>query len=242
MISSKGMIFISGVSRGIGESVAELCLAEGYAVVGCSRSTPSSHLIESKKFHFLQGSIDAPEFVDRVKLEVARLSKKTPLCGIVNNAGIIETMPAVRFDRTMATRLININFLSHIALMTALIPRMVVAGGGSIVSVSSNAVSNAYGGRAMYAATKAALSSYTRTLSRELGSRGIRANVIEPGLTRTELMLQSTTESDLCSVSQNVSLDPVSQPEDIAATILFLISCQSQQITGQIIRVDGDAR
>lgn len=242
MSTIKGMIFISGVSRGIGESVADLCIAEGFTVLGCARSTPSSHLLESKRFHFVPGSIDDPDLVDRVKLEGARLSKKTPLRGIVNNAAIIETMPGVRFERDMATRLINVNFLSHVALMSALIPRMVVAGGGSIVSVSSNAVSNAYGGRGMYAASKAALSSYTRVLSRELGSRGIRANVVEPGLTQTELMLKSTTEADLSSIARNVSLNSVSRPEDIAATILFLLSNRSSQITGQIIKVDGDAR
>jgi NAD(P)-dependent dehydrogenase (short-subunit alcohol dehydrogenase family) len=225
---------VTGHSRGIGSEVSDFLIEHGASVVGVSRSSQAKR----KGLVCMKGDLTDQEFVHEVKLEVMRRSKKTPLRGIVNCAGVIETQPAVRFDRKMAEYMLDVNYLSAMALCTTLIPRMVVAGGGSIVSVSSNADSQAIGGRASYAASKAALSAYTRVLAREMGGRGVRANVVEPGLTQTKLMIDSTPEIEIEMVRERTSLNKVANPNEIASVIAFLLSDASKAITGQVLRAD----
>ena len=159
--------------------------------------------------------------------------------GVVLAAGEIEIRPAVSFDRDIVQDIFELNFVSQMKLLVSVIPRMVVSGGGSIVTVSSNTVSHLFGGRAAYAASKAALATYTLTLAREMGSRGIRANVIEPGLTDTQLMKKSTTDVEIDLVTERTSLRRISSPEDIACTVVFLLSDACASITGQVLRVDN---
>lgn len=233
------MILVTGSSRGIGHATAEHMLGEGYTVVGVSRSVAPQDLMGNKSYIHLQRDLSLLDSIDSIKLEIMRLSNKYKFCGLVLNAGAINVGPAVRFDEVSSSEMMKLNYSAQIKLMCAVLPRMIVAGGGSVVAVSSNAVSHSFAGRSAYAASKAALSSYVMAASRELGSRNVRMNVVEPGLTETELMRDSSSESEINAVIEHSSLKKVLHPEAVANVISFLLSEKSSAVTGQVLRVDG---
>jgi 3-oxoacyl-[acyl-carrier protein] reductase len=110
---------------------------------------------------------------------------------------------------------------------------------GSIVYISSSSAIDNNIGRSAYSASKAALISQSKTLSRELGLYNIRVNTIAPGLTDTDMMKENTPPEVLKEVVSNISLKRVGQPNEIANLALFLASDLSSYITGQVIRADG---
>ena len=110
---------------------------------------------------------------------------------------------------------------------------------GSIVNISSTSGIDGNAGRSAYSASKAALISQSKALSRELGIHNIRVNTIAPGLTNTDMMKNNTTKNVIENVLENVSLKRLADPEEIANAVLLLSSDLSSYITGQTIRVDG---
>ena len=110
---------------------------------------------------------------------------------------------------------------------------------GSIINLSSSAAIEANEGRTAYAASKSALITSTQVLSKELAGCGIRVNAIAPGLTQTDMMVESTPEDILENTLQRISMKRVGRPEEIAKTALFLASDLSSYVTGQVLRVDG---
>ncbi len=105
--------------------------------------------------------------------------------------------------------------------------------------MASSAAIEANEGRTAYAASKSALITSTQVLSKELAGSGIRVNAIAPGLTQTDMMVESTPEDILEKTLQRISMRRVGRPEEIAKTALFLASDLSSYITGQVLRVDG---
>ena len=110
---------------------------------------------------------------------------------------------------------------------------------GNIINVSSSAALYANRGRVAYASSKAALITATKVLAKELGPYNIRANVIAPGLTDTEMMKNSTSEDALNETTGRLCLKRVAEPDEIAKSILFLSSDLSSYVTGHVLRVDG---
>ncbi len=110
---------------------------------------------------------------------------------------------------------------------------------GSIIAISSSSALDCNEGRSAYSSSKAAMIAQTKTLSRELGVHNIRANIIAPGLTNTDMMKNNTPDNVLKDVVSRISLKRIADPNEIANVALFLASDLSSYISGQIIRVDG---
>jgi len=158
---------------------------------------------------------------------------------LVNNAGEIFT---ALFQMTSVERIehmLKINYVSQMLFTQYISRQMMKQRFGNIINVSSSAALNANRGRVAYASSKAALITATRVLAKELGPYNIRANVIAPGLTDTEMMKNSTSEDALNETIDRLCLKRVADPDEIAKSILFLSSDLSSYVTGHVLRVDG---
>jgi 3-oxoacyl-[acyl-carrier protein] reductase len=132
----------------------------------------------------------------------------------------------------------NINFTGPFLFTQYIVKLMLKSKKGSIINISSSAAVDGNSGRAVYGASKAALLCATKALAAELGDQGIRANVIAPGITETD-MLESMSDDIIKETINNTDLRRSGKPIDIANAILFLSSDLSSYITGQTLRVDG---
>jgi NAD(P)-dependent dehydrogenase (short-subunit alcohol dehydrogenase family) len=166
---------------------------------------------------------------------------------LVNNAGIAQGDARDTWDTSEETwdRVIRVNLRTVYACSKAAIPVMLQRGSGSIISVASIAASVCVGGSA-YAATKGAILSYTRHVSRELAARGIRVNCVSPGYMRTPMssgerlgLSPQEQEERIAGFGKLVPMRHAGAVEDIANAILYLASDESAYVTGQEIVVDG---
>ena len=133
---------------------------------------------------------------------------------------------------------LEVNFIGPFILTQYITKLMVRNGGGSIVSIASSAAIDGNSGRSAYGASKAALLTATKALSREVGVSGIRSNTIAPGITETE-MLSSMSAETIMETAESTALKRCGMPHEIASVAAFLISDMSSYITGQTLRVDG---
>ena len=125
-------------------------------------------------------------------------------------------------------------------LFTQLLVRsMVRQGCGSVVNISSSAAIEGNEGRTSYAASKASIIVSTKVMAKELATNNIRVNAIAPGLTETDMMIESTSEDALENTLKRICMKRVGSPEEIANVVLFLSSDLSSYMTGQVLRVDG---
>jgi len=133
----------------------------------------------------------------------------------------------------------EINYFSQMLLTQYIARIMTRQKSGSIINISSSAAIEGNEGRTAYAASKAAMLSSTKVLARELSTYNIRVNAIAPGLTQTDMMVESTPEDALENTLQRICMKRVGRPEEIANAALFLSSDLSSYMTGQVLRVDG---
>jgi 3-oxoacyl-[acyl-carrier protein] reductase len=158
--------------------------------------------------------------------------------GLVNNAGISNNSLFQMTSMEELKRQFDVNFFAPYVLTQYISKMMIRNKKGSIVSVSSSAALDGNSGKSAYGASKAALLTATLSISEELAGSGIRANVICPGVTETD-MIGSMPEYIIEMQKEDAFLKKLGTTEDIANTAMFLLSDLSSYITGQIIRVDG---
>ena len=179
--------------------------------------------------------------VENIVKEVKKITKK--LDHLVLNAGFIETSAALMTPKLNIEKHLNINFISQILIAQSIAKSFFIKQkAGTIVAVSSSAAIDANEARMAYAASKSALSTAIRVLSKELGRVQIRANVVAPGLTDTKLMRNSTEPDQINKFINELSLKKLGRADEIAKLIHFLSSEDSSFITGQIISIDGGIR
>ena len=133
----------------------------------------------------------------------------------------------------------EINFFNQIYFTQGLIRNISKSKNGSIIFLSSSAATDGNIGRSSYSSSKAALVSFAKVLSRELGSQKVRVNSISPGLTNTDMMLSSTSKEYLKNIVNEIPLKKIADTIDIAKLILYLASDLSEYVTGQDLRMDG---
>lgn len=162
------------------------------------------------------------------------------LNGLVMNAGYIETDFCLMTSSCSLSKHFSINYFSQIKIIQSLTRKFFLKNNnGSVVALSTSAVKDSNAGRLAYASSKAALETSIKIFSRELGKKNIRFNAIAPGLTDTNLMRNSTSENDMKEWIGRTDLRKMSTAEDVANLIVFLLSCESSNITGQVINIDG---
>ncbi len=174
----------------------------------------------------------------RAAFETA-VARSGPPAGFVNCAGILADAATTVDQSLSASRAVfEVNTHATLLGLQLAVPAMIERGGGAIVNVSSNAALHAHRGLAPYAASKAAVLSYTRTAAAEYGRRGVRINAVCPGGTRTR-MLEGSTPEQIAAFTSSIPLGRLADPAEIAGVIVFLLSDDASYMTGATVVIDG---
>ena len=237
-------IVVTGTARGMGKTMVELFALNGANVFAHARKETEEHKYFCDTIAKENGVQVIPVYFELTDSEQIKNAikvireTKLPIDGLVNNAGV--TYNAL-FQMTNIDELRNqmeVNFFAPF-LFTQYISKLMVRNKkGSIVNISSSAALDGNSGKSAYGASKAALLAMTLSISEELATSGIRANVICPGVTETD-MVGTMPEYILDIQKEATFLKKLGSTKDIANTALFLLSDKSSYITGQVIRVDG---
>lgn len=243
MLSGKN-ILITGCARGIGKSMLEVCAKHGANIWANARSPDDNFENYCSSISERYNVTLAPVYFDITnKEEIINIIKKIrasdmPINGLINNAGITYNSVFQMSSEMNLRENMEVNFIGPYILTQYIAKLMIRNGGGSIVSIASSAAIDGNAGRSAYGASKAALSTATKSLSREVGISGIRSNTIAPGITETEMLSSMSTET-INETAESTALKRCGLPHEIASVAAFLISDMSSYITGQTLRVDG---
>jgi 3-oxoacyl-[acyl-carrier protein] reductase len=234
---------VTGATRGIGRAIAIAFAQQGANVAFTYRSSVEKAQsleeeiaalgVQVKGFQADAGDFDAMQEV--VNETVAAFGS---LDVVVNNAGITKDTLLLRMSPEQWQDVLNVNlnsvfFGTKAAMRTMLKQRL-----GSFINISSVVGLQGNAGQANYAASKAGIIGFTKSVAREVGSRGIRANVVAPGFIATE-MTSELPEKELSEWLQTIPLKRAGEPEDVANLCVFLASDMSTYVTGQVLNVDG---
>lgn len=231
-------ILVTGVSRGLGLAIAERLVAEGYRVIGLSRGVGDyAGLMARAPERALFQRFDISDIGAIAHVAHNLLKAHGPFYGLVNNAGIgldgvLATMHSSDIERVLTT-----NLLGPITLTKYVSRTMLSHGEGRIVNISSIIASTGFHGLSVYAASKAGLEGFTRSLARELGKLKITVNCVAPGFMETE-MTSGLAENKLDSIRRRAPLG-LPLTSDAAGAVVYLLSDDGARITGTVLTVDG---
>jgi 3-oxoacyl-[acyl-carrier protein] reductase len=236
---------ITGCNRGIGKSILELFAQNGANVWACIRK-PSEEfdrfigeLMNKYQILIIPIYLDLSDY-ESIKSGVkAIISEKKSIDILVNNAGITYNALFQMSTIEKIEEVFKVNFFSQMVFSQYVSKIMVRQRYGSIVNISSSAAIDANSGRSIYGASKAAVICASKAMAAELGDKGIRVNVVAPGITNTDMVVESMTQEVIKDTVNTTNLKRMGVPRDIADAVLFLASDLSSYITGQVLRVDG---
>lgn len=233
---------VTGATRGIGKSIAEKFVQQGATVIFTyASSVEKAQALENelgnygtiKGFQSDAADYDAAQqLVEDVLAEFARIDI------VVNNAGITRDNLLMRMSKEDFEKVIQVNLNAAFNLTKAVIKPMMKQRQGSIINISSIVGIKGNAGQANYAASKAGLIGFSKSVALELGSRNIRCNVIAPGFIETE-MTEVLDPKTVEEWRNGIPLKRGGQPEDVANACIFLASELSSYVTGQVLSVDG---
>lgn len=237
------VVLITGASRGIGKAIAERCIEEGAKVAFTylsSKEKANALVAElSKGGGEVKGfKSNAADFDAAQKLVEEVVEAFGTIDVLVNNAGITRDNLLMRMTEEMWDEVINTNLKSVFNLTKAVQRPMLKARKGSIINMSSVVGVQGNAGQSNYAASKAGMIGFTKSIAQELGSRNIRCNSIAPGFIETE-MTDVLDDKVVEEWRKAIPLKRGGTPEDVANTVVFLASDWSAYITGQTINVCG---
>ena len=240
-------MLITGASSGIGFETFIQCFKKNIYPIALVRNIKSFNNnltnanLRNNQYATIKCDLEDINSVENIVKEVKKITKK--LDHLVLNAGFIETSAALMTPKLNIEKHLNINFISQILIAQSIAKSFFIKQkAGTIVAVSRSAAIDANEARMAYAASKSALSTAIRVLSKELGRIQIRANVVAPGLTDTKLMRNATEPDQINKFIYELSLKKLGRADEIANLIHFLSSEESSFITGQIISIDGGIR
>jgi len=225
---------VTGGSRGIGQAIARSLAAGGAQVVIGYRSgaAEAAELAAEIGGRAVQADVSSPG-------EAARLVEEAgDLDILVNNAGLTRDGLLARMSDDDWNEVIQTNLSSVFYTCRAVTRPMMKKRAGAIVNVSSIVGLHGNWGQTNYGASKAGIIGFTKSLARELGSRGVRANVVAPGYVKTRLT-DVIPEEGRAAMLQNTPLGRLGEPEDVAGAVRFLCSDEASFITGEVLLVDG---
>jgi 3-oxoacyl-[acyl-carrier protein] reductase len=236
-------VIITGASRGIGMGIARI-FAEHGANVAFTFSSSEAPALELEKELSLMGvkakayKSNAASFKDSEDLIASVLEDFGGIDILINNAGITRDKLLMRMGEEDFDTVIEVNLKSVFNMTKAVQRTMLKQRKGSIINMSSVVGVKGNAGQANYAASKAGIIGFTKSVALELGSRNIRCNAIAPGFIETE-MTDKLDEKTVEGWREAIPLKRGGSPEDVANACLFLASDLSAYITGQVINVDG---
>ncbi len=232
-------VLVTGATRGLGLAIVERLLRDDYRII-CIGRTPSPEFTALHDAHpdrIVFRAFDLHE-IEGIPALVSGLTRTHgPLYGLVNNAavgldGVLATQHASEIGRAL-----RINLESPILLTKYACRSMLARGVGRIVNISSIIASTGFNGLSVYAASKAGLEGFTRSLSRELGRARITVNCVAPGYMETDMTAALQGEK-LNSIRRRAPLG-LPRPQDVAGSVAFLLSDEAAMMTGSIVTVDG---
>ncbi|MEM1417154.1 MAG: SDR family oxidoreductase [Myxococcota bacterium] len=237
--STDRLVLVSGVSRGLGAAIAARLLRDGYRVAGIARSR--SEAVEGlgaehgERFAFVQADLGELEAIPGLVRQVTKAHG--PLHGLVNNAavggdGLLATMHATDIERVVRVNLLGAMTLTKYACRSMLKERA-----GRVVNVSSIIARTGFSGLSVYAATKAGLEGFSRSLARELGKAGITVNCVAPGYMETA-MTSALQGEKLESIRRRSPLG-LAETADAAGAVAYLLGPDAARVTGTVLTVDG---
>jgi 2-hydroxycyclohexanecarboxyl-CoA dehydrogenase len=241
-------VIVTGGARGIGRAIVSAFAGAGANVlIGDLRveeaQATARDIGESTKRRVEALRVDVARLEDAQRLSAAALQRFGKIDVLVNSAGWDRLMPFIKTTPDLWEKIISINFRGVVHTCHAILPHMAERKRGSIVNISSDTARVGSFGEAVYAASKAAIIAFSKTLAREHARDNIRVNVVCPGLVETPLIEEMRgddfTAKILNSIVNYIPFKRLGQPDEIAPTVLFLASEGAGYITGQALSVNG---
>jgi 3-oxoacyl-[acyl-carrier protein] reductase len=234
---------VTGAGRGIGHAIAVRLASEGARVASVSRTEANAQKT-ADEINAARADAAKPYAVDvadqaAVQKAAEQIFEHFGRVDIlVNNAGVTRDGLSMRMSMEDWDIVMNTNLKGAFNFIQAVMRPMIKQRSGRIINISSIAGLIGNAGQANYAASKAGLIGLTKTLARELASRGITVNAVAPGLIETD-MTTVLSEEIRQNILKNVPLGKLGEPEDIAGAVAYLASAEAKYITGQVLTVDG---
>lgn len=230
---TRRVVLVTGAAGGIGAAACARLAAEGWCVVAADREPPRLPAAAAALGFDVLDDPAREAALDRVVSEFGGLDALVHAAGIGAECGFLET------SRDAFERLVAVNLTGTFLTVQAAARRMLVRGGGAIVTLASTAGQLGSMRRAAYAASKAGVINLTQTVAAELARSGIRANVVAPGPVLTDLAARMHSPKTRALFAARVPLRRYGAPEEIAACIAFLVGPGSGYVTGHVFTVDG---
>jgi 3-oxoacyl-[acyl-carrier protein] reductase len=231
--------FVTGSTRGIGLAIARTLHAAGATVAVVGRDPSRAQAVAAELGERTAGV--ACDVADGTQVQAAIAAAEAalgPIDILVNNAGLTRDNLLLRMTEADWDAVLDANLKGAFHTTKAVIKGMMKRRGGRIVNVTSIVGLTGNQGQANYAASKAGLIGFTKSVAKEYASRGVLANCVAPGFIETDMTAALPTEAR-ATLLQDIALGRLGRPEDVAGAVLFLASDLAGYITGQVLVVDG---
>jgi 3-oxoacyl-[acyl-carrier protein] reductase len=232
---------VTGASRGIGRAIALELARRGATIVAAARGTNAQPVVDEIVAAGGRAEVAAADMTDAASLDAlikTTLERHGTIDVLVSNAGITRDQLLLRMKRADWDDVLATNLTAAFTLCQSVLKPMIKQRGGRIVAISSVVGQVGNAGQANYAASKAGLIGFCKSLAREVASRNITVNVVAPGLIATD-MTRALTDATQQDWTAQIPLGRPGRPEDVAAAVCFLASDEASYITGQVLHVNG---
>ena len=234
---------ITGATRGIGKQIALTLAKEEYDIVINYRSeneelSEVKKEIEANNVKCITVKGDVSNFKDCENMIKEAIEEFGQIDVLVNNAGITKDTLLMRMTKDDFEKVINVNLVGTFNMSKNVIPYMMKKRNGRIINISSVVGISGNAGQTNYAASKAGIIGFTKSLAKEVASRNILVNAVAPGFIETSMtaVLKDEIKEE---IAKQIPLKRMGTPEDVANVVSFLVSEKSNYITGQVINIDG---
>ncbi|HEX7087413.1 MAG TPA: 3-oxoacyl-ACP reductase FabG [Vicinamibacterales bacterium] len=238
---SSRIALVTGASRGIGRATAEALARRGAHVVAAARGENARPVAEALAAAGLKAEALSLDVTDAAAIEAAVtgiVERHGRLDVVVSNAGITRDQLLLRMKREDWDAVLATNLTASFVLCQAALKPMLRQRYGRVIAISSVVGQMGNAGQANYAASKAGLIGFCKSVAREVGSRGITVNVVAPGMIETD-MTRALGDASRDAWTEQIPLRRLGAPEDVAHAVCFLASDEASYITGHVLAVNG---